>query len=313
MFTAKKVDLQDKIHKLETKIETLEQQLQEERENTLHWKKKFQEKLADTVTQHHRVNDQHHTLEELIADLKEKFNVVSEVGEKTFENASQLQHMGEKLDNIHEKFIQETANCKEIVHSTDDSMDQLRLLMEKETEQMNVLQTRSKEIEKIVQVIHEIATQTNLLSLNASIEASRAGEHGRGFSVVAEEVRKLATYTEESIGDIRDKTEAIISDIEQSLTINRQSAELIQVCKQKSNETVDMMDTMVDKITESKEEMSELLQIAEKEKNYSDEVRSEIQLANDIFSHANQVITDHIHEAEKVDKLLEQVMLDIKK
>ena len=59
--------------------------------------------------------------------------------------------------------------------------------------------------------------------------------------------------------------------------------------------------------------MSELLQIAEKEKNYSDEVRSEIQLANDIFSRANQVITDHIHEAEKVDKLLEQVMLNIKK
>lgn len=221
--------------------------------------------------------------------------------------------MGEHFHEIYENLMQEAADCKDNVHSTDNSMDKLRQLMKKETEQMNILQTRSKEIEKIVQVIHEIAAQTNLLSLNASIEASRAGEQGRGFSVVAEEVRKLAIYTEESIEDIREKTEAIISDIEQSLAINRQSTDLIEESKRKSNETVQVMDKMLEKIIQSNEEMNDLLQIAEREKKYSDEVHSEIKSANHIFTEANEVIIAHIDEAEKVDSLLAQLTFDIKR
>jgi len=69
---------------------------------------------------------------------------------------------------------------------------------------------RSTEIGAIVKLIGQLATQTKMLSLNASIEASRAGEHGRGFAVVAEEVRKLAEQSGEAAESIRDITEAIL-------------------------------------------------------------------------------------------------------
>lgn len=74
---------------------------------------------------------------------------------------------------------------------------------------MRMLEEESKEIHKIVQVIHDIADQTNLLSLNASIEAARSGIHGSGFSVVANEVRKLAEQVANAVQEITEIVETI--------------------------------------------------------------------------------------------------------
>ena len=93
------------------------------------------------------------------------------------------------------------------------------------------LQNQTDSIKGIVKTIRQIATQTNLLALNAAIEAARAGEYGRGFDVVAKEVRRLSIQVEQSISEVKDNIEGIVEEIEQvseNITRSSQNVEVTQ-------------------------------------------------------------------------------------
>lgn len=103
----------------------------------------------------------------------------------------------------------ETRSGRQVVQSTIDAIDAMAREVESTARALAELRQDTDEIDKILGVIRGIAEQTNLLALNAAIEAARAGEHGRGFAVVADEVRTLSQRTEESTVTIRTMIERL--------------------------------------------------------------------------------------------------------
>lgn len=99
-----------------------------------------------------------------------------------------------------------------VVESTIEGMRQISAAVTQGSESVTELGRRSEEIGQVIAVINDIADQTNLLALNAAIEAARAGEHGRGFAVVADEVRKLADRTTQATEEVEQSINAIRQD-----------------------------------------------------------------------------------------------------
>ncbi len=164
------------------------------------------------------------------------------------------------------KSAQVAKNGERLVEKTVQEIRAIASTAQESVRIVELLGDRSKEIGEIVGVIDDIAEQTNLLALNAAIEAARAGEHGRGFAVVADEVRKLAEKTVTATKQIGQTVGAIRTEVTSAVIAMNDTAKKVEAGVDLSGqlgealhqivEAVQELQTMIQQISSSAEEMS---------------------------------------------------------
>ncbi len=201
----------------------------------------------------------------------------------TLANSEQLAHsnidIGMDIGKISEDNIEESKRTMDLMVETQNELTNMQKLIDTLSQEVeaeskveneianniNELVREAEDIKTVLTVIDEIADQTNLLALNAAIEAARAGEHGRGFAVVADEVRKLAEKTQSSLGEINNIINTVLQGIiNASKTITANSEEIYKM--------VETADVVRRSAVEMAGSMQEVAKVAESSMESSDSI-----------------------------------------
>ncbi|MDR0577139.1 MAG: methyl-accepting chemotaxis protein [Candidatus Accumulibacter sp.] len=225
----------------------------------------------------------------MAASVEEMAVSVNTVSASAVDTQTMAQNAG-KISDEGGKIVEQTSS-------------EMVIIAQSVSEASQVIQTlgeASKEISNVVQVIREVADQTNLLALNAAIEAARAGEQGRGFAVVADEVRKLAERTAQSTGDIStmiakiqasagdavEKMDKVVKQVESGQSLAEEAGKRIQAIRE---ETIKVSSAMTDVSNALKEQSQASNDIAKHVENIAQITDENNAAAEETASNAQQL------------------------
>lgn len=202
------------------------------------------------------------SIQDVATSADSQTNSANKNAESLHELSTAILHIAEISSAVTDLSQHATLQADEggqAVQNTKNQMQSIHLSVADSNAKIQTLHERSQQITTILDVITSIADQTNLLALNAAIEAARAGEHGKGFAVVADEVRKLAEQSQESAKQIFELIRGIQQETEQSVKIMAKVTEDVQSGLHISDEAItkfQVIMTSMNEITPKMEEVS---------------------------------------------------------
>ncbi|MGL2335344.1 methyl-accepting chemotaxis protein TlpB [Helicobacter pylori] len=179
--------------------------------------------------------------------MKDSSTTLNSVKNKATDVASMMNASIEQSQGLRKRLIETQGLVKESKDAIGDLFSQITESAHTEEElssQVEQLSRNADDVKSILDIINDIADQTNLLALNAAIEAARAGEHGRGFAVVADEVRNLAGRTQKSLAEINSTIMVIVQEINavsSQMNLNSQKMERLSDMSKSVQETYEKM------------------------------------------------------------------------
>ena len=211
------------------------------------------------------INQQQMQIDQVATAMNEMTATVQEVAR----HAQEAANSATQADN-------EAEQGRQVVDKTITSINSLATEIENAAGTIKKVETDSIQIGTVLDVIKSIAEQTNLLALNAAIEAARAGEQGRGFAVVADEVRTLASRTQESTQEIQDMIEKLQSGSQEAVTAMAGSQEMAQTTVEHATSAGSSLESITSKVKTISQMNFQIATAAEEQSAVSEDINRNI-------------------------------------
>jgi len=242
------------------------------------------------------IGEQNQQVTQISAAVEEMSASVVEVARKSGEAANSAQESG--------KVAQEGGK---VVRETIQGMNEISEAVTSSAASVSELGKRGEQIGQIIEVINDIADQTNLLALNAAIEAARAGEHGRGFAVVADEVRKLADRTTKATEEIGESITAIQTETDRAVQRMTAGTDQVQIGVEKATQAGQSLEQIVAGAQEVAGMIQSIAAAAEEQSAASEQVSRGIQSVSTVTNQSAEGASQSAMAASQLSTKAEEL------
>ena len=233
----------------------------------------------------------HATAQEIARESEsaaERVNTVATAGEEISATSSDIARSCSMVANGAREASQSAIDGAGIVNETIAVMDQIAVRVQESAKAVASLGSRSEQIGEIVGTIEDIADQTNLLALNAAIEAARAGEQGRGFAVVADEVRALAERTTRATKEIGEMIKTIQNETKAAVVAMNQGVNDVARGSEKAALSGQALQHILDRVNDVSMQINQVATAAEEQTATTSEISNNMQQISDVINQASK-------------------------
>ena len=264
----------------------------------------FAKKLHDTIMEVARssneVSSAANTLdtatERMAAGVEEaamQVNSVATASEEMSKTSSEIAQNCVMAAKSSERANTSASTGETIIQETIQVMSRINDRVQESAEVIKSLGIRSDQIGEIVGLINDVADQTNLLALNAAIEAARAGEHGRGFAVVADEVRKLAERTSDATKEIRETIQAMQAETKKAVVSMEEGVSEVGKGTTEAAKSGDALQDILGQINKVTSEINQIAVASEQETATTNEIATSIQQISQVMQETAKRIQEN--------------------
>jgi len=232
-----------------------------------------------------------------------------------------LQQMAERVRSIVNIVHQTESNSRETVslslsgreavQKVANEIEDISSTVANTVQQVNLLDQTAKEIGTIINVIRSISDQTNLLALNAAIEAARAGEAGRGFAVVADEVRQLAQRTGDATGEIETMISQVQTNTEASVTAMETTVPKVERGLVLTKEASKLLDEIQQQANSSMENVLQVVNLTSKQESTIGDIKDSVTELDHMSKDTSMSLKESSEQADHLEKLSSKLSADI--